>query len=684
MSTSPDPARGLSVLHVIVRVGPTNSQWNEHCLPVTGTRRVTVCSLFPASVRAPESIRLYEGDGTVRGCLRSLRRTLLSDDYDVVHVHAPASGMLTLLAYLLERRRRDDLVFTVHNSWTSFRRRNRLFLRVILAWFPLAVVCGRAAYDTLPAGVRRGREHRILVVPNGVDIDRVDATLDRVGPPERAPGTGRTVVSLGRLIPIKDPQTLLRAFARARGPQDRLVVIGDGPMRGALVEQAGALGIADAVSFTGVIPRDEVYRELAQTDLVVSCSTGEGLPVAVLEAMACATPVLVSDIAPHREVAAHTAALPLVPCGDVAGFADQMRRLLDLPAQERAATGTALRACATAHFSVRTMNRSYGEVYRRMKNSQLPTPVPRLAADPGAEPLSAKLRRRAWLLVAAAILGGAAGFVFAHVQTPEYKGETTLVVGPIGAATDEDTLGTSAALAVTYADLTRREPVLGPVARQGFADSWRDLQSDVHAQVGDKNPQLVQISVYDTTPRRAVALADAVAAQLAKLTRQAAAAPEQSFVAEQTLDLRAQIESTSADLDRAERELEALPPVDGRSDDQAARAQELRTRVDELRSGLVELQRGYADLDGLDHGELGVATVADPAWPTRSPLRPTPLALVVAGAGVGVALVVGWVQLFSRDRRRRDQQPQVLVPVPWDPEPDVPAPARVGQTGEGR
>ena len=144
-----DAAAGLSVLHVIVRAGPTNSQYNEHCLPVLDTRTITVCSLFPADVTPPDRLRLFEGDGSVGGCFRALRRTLAADEYDVVHVHAPASGIVTLWTYLRLRRSPRDLVFTIHNSWESFRRRNRLFLRLIMLFFPLVVVCGQAAYESL-------------------------------------------------------------------------------------------------------------------------------------------------------------------------------------------------------------------------------------------------------------------------------------------------------------------------------------------------------------------------------------------------------------------------------------------------------------------------------------------------------------------------------------------------------
>ena len=63
-----------------------------------------------------------------------------------------------------------------------------------------------------------------------------------------------------------------------------------------------ALKRNDRVTMTGLIPRDEVFLRCASADVLVSTSHGEGLPVAVIEAMAAGCPVILSDIPPHREL----------------------------------------------------------------------------------------------------------------------------------------------------------------------------------------------------------------------------------------------------------------------------------------------------------------------------------------------------------------------------------------------
>lgn len=636
-----DAANGLSLLHVIVRAGPTNSQYNEHCLPVLDTRRVTVCSLFPADVVPPAELTLFEGDGTVLGCFGALRRALEAGDYDVVHVHAPASGIVTLLTYLRLRRSRRDLVFTVHNSWGNFRHRNRAFLRLIIGLFPLVVLCGQAAYDSLPARIRHRRADRLHVIPNGVDVERIDRVLEGH---ERAPGDEYTVVTVNRLIPVKDPYTALSSFARSRErTTDRLVMIGDGPLRERVEQRAAQEGLSETVQLSGVVPRDEVYTRLAAADVFVSTSAGEGLPVSVLEAMACGLPVVVSDIPPHREIARAAHGLPLVPVGDSDGFARALRRVRHTKASERARIARRLRRCVEEHYSVRSMNEAYGRLYRSL--------VPRGAEvartlhtarglDEETVGVAEKLKHRIGLLVVMAVLGGAIGFGVALVQAPVYKGETSLQVGQdLGVATDEDTMNTSAALAVRYADLARREPVLGPLVEQGYADSWRELQPDIFARVGDKNPQLVEISVYAGDREEAARLATAVAKSLQKVSRAALASSDKFFVGEQLTALQDDIVRTNEDLARARSELIGAPPP---------RAEALRSRIEELQATLAEQRSSYTELDSMDTSEAGALAPVDAAWTTRSPLRPTPVVLALAGCAIGLLLAVGWVHLFDR------------------------------------
>lgn len=356
----------LHVLHVVVQAGPTNSQWNEHCLPAADRHVITVCSLLPSTVASDPRIRRYDGTGSRLGALRVLRSALRGGEYDVVHVHAPSSAALLLGAAALGRRRVDDVVFTLHNSWPNLRRRNRLLAALAMAVIPTAVACSSSAAASVPGWVRRLARRPMQVVTNGVDVERV-ARAGEEHYLRPSNGAGRTVVTVGRMIPIKDQATLLTAFASASRPHDRLVVVGEGPLRAELEQLAGRLGVADRVELPGLLQRDDVYRLLGRADAYVSTSRGEGLPLSVLEALAARLPAVLSDIPPHREVAAATAAARLVPVGDARAFADALSRLLALPSEQRAALGRSARKAVTDAFSVHSMTDGYARIYASLR-----------------------------------------------------------------------------------------------------------------------------------------------------------------------------------------------------------------------------------------------------------------------------------------------------------------------------
>ncbi len=358
MTTHTRPVR---ILHVIAAVGPTNGQYNEHCLPLATTREIAICSVFPALIPTPPEITLFEGDGTVRGFLRALRSALAARDYDVVHAHAAVAGMGLLAANTLGRRSMSNCVYTIQNSFRNYRLRNRLLLYLMFAAFPRIVLCSNAVEASLPPSLRRLGRGRTTVVPNAVDTRRAERVSGG-----RTSRDGFTVVSVGRLIPIKNAATVIGAFDSARDADSRLVFVGDGSLRRELRADADRRSMNGQVVFTGLVERDDVYRHVAEGDVVVSASRGEGLPVAVLEAMACGRPVILSDIPPHREIVDREGFIPLIPPDDVEGFAAELRRFKDMPSEERERLGARCRRLVEERFGLEAMHRAYVPIYKHV------------------------------------------------------------------------------------------------------------------------------------------------------------------------------------------------------------------------------------------------------------------------------------------------------------------------------
>ncbi|RWM89751.1 MAG: glycosyltransferase [Mesorhizobium sp.] len=165
-------------------------------------------------------------------------------------------------------------------------------------------------------------------------------------------GDGPVIATAGRLVPVKDHRTLLRAFAILRaGRRARLVIFGEGPLAAELRAYAEETGIGADVLFAGYVNSAACY---AAADLFVLSSTSEGFGNVLVEAMAAGVPVVSAD-APHgpREILADGRFGALVPVGDAAAMAKAMADMLDSP------TSAAILKSRAADFEVEKIGDLY-------------------------------------------------------------------------------------------------------------------------------------------------------------------------------------------------------------------------------------------------------------------------------------------------------------------------------------
>ena len=207
------------------------------------------------------------------------------------------------------------------------------------------------------------------VVQNAVDIDRID----RIATDKPAQRTDLFTIATVGLIKMKNPFTVLEAFRQSYSESSRLVFVGEGNLRPFLAQEVENLDLQRQVKMTGLIERDDVFNYFLQADLFVSTSWGEGLPVAVLEAMACRRPVLLSDIPPHREIAEGVDFIPLIKPHDVEGFAREIKKFREMSSRERAAIGQECRRLVQDRFSLPAMHAGYAEIYAQITGNQVPS-----------------------------------------------------------------------------------------------------------------------------------------------------------------------------------------------------------------------------------------------------------------------------------------------------------------------
>jgi len=297
---------------------------------------------------------------------------------DVVHTHTAKGGTLGRLAaatYNLTRPRRGRclVVHTFHGHVFTgyFGRFGSAMTRAVERALALCATDRVIAISNLQKRdiVERFRiapERKVSVVPLGLALDRyLDLGARDVEAGLAYGFTPQDVVFAfaGRLVPIKDVATLIRAFAlvAARVPHARLLIAGDGELGESLHEEAERLGVQDRVTFAGWF--HDPVELLSLVDVAVLSSINEGTPLWLIEAMAAARPVAATAVGGVPDVVEAGVSGLLVPPGDAQALAAVMERLATQPA-ERAGMGAAGRAFVSTHFSEGRLVRDIARLYR--------------------------------------------------------------------------------------------------------------------------------------------------------------------------------------------------------------------------------------------------------------------------------------------------------------------------------
>ena len=204
---------------------------------------------------------------------------------------------------------------------------------------------------------------KLRVVINGTDLSRFPATQEErlaIRHELGIPADARVLIAIGRLVKEKNHALLLRAVAPLLREDRRLILVGDGVLRGALAAQVGALDGAGYVHLTGA--RHDVPALLASADGFVLSSDSEGLPIGLLEAWAAGRPVVSTAVGGIPEAVRQGDAGLLVPPGDEGALTAALRRLFEGDEALRSMAERA-RAHVLATYSAEQMASAYLALY---------------------------------------------------------------------------------------------------------------------------------------------------------------------------------------------------------------------------------------------------------------------------------------------------------------------------------
>lgn len=255
--------------------------------------------------------------------LRLLRRRRPA----IVHVHSPLpAAFVRILVRLGLTGRRTRIVYTEHNRWSAYRLPTRLVNAVTMLLDHTGFAVSEEARSSIrPARLRR----RVETLHHGIDLDALREQA-RAGPNEPvpdAPAGAFVLLHVANGRPEKAHEVLIEAFdlAADRNPALRLQLVGqhlDRPWIAEAIERCRHRDRLDVVGF-----RSDVPALLAGADALVLSSDHEGLPVAVMEAMALGRPVVSTSVGGIPEVVRDGIEGLLVEPRDPKALADSMLRL---------------------------------------------------------------------------------------------------------------------------------------------------------------------------------------------------------------------------------------------------------------------------------------------------------------------------------------------------------------------
>lgn len=243
---------------------------------------------------------------------------------------------------------------------TVRQKPSRIWYRRLMLPAAAKLIVPSLRLETVARTVWRQPEARIERIPNGIRLP-TDAELADPRPiPGLAPAEGLIVGTVAGLRPVKNLRRLVRVFARGAPADARLVILGDGPDRAAIVGEAEGLGISTRVILPGFV-RDPV-RCMGRFDIFALSSDSEQFPISLVEAMACGLPGLMTDVGDIAAMAAPENRPFILAKDDEAGQARALATLAADPALRRA-IGSANRRIALRDFAEQAMIDRYHDLY---------------------------------------------------------------------------------------------------------------------------------------------------------------------------------------------------------------------------------------------------------------------------------------------------------------------------------
>lgn len=308
---------------------------------------------------------------TIREMASRVQDIIRQRQIDIVHAH---SRVPAWIAHFAIRGTGCSLILSAHGQYAP-----HIGSRV-MALGDRVICVSRVIRDHIVANLG-APPLNTCVVYNGIDLSKVERSLAEAKAPETLkaelglPADAQLVGLIGRLTATKGVRFFIESFAKLRKNHPGVcgVVVGEGPMRRELQEQARALGVGDAVAFPGV--RTDIVNFLNALDVFVVSSLSEGFPMGCLEALSCRVPIVATCVGGVPEMLTDGETALLVEPRDSSAMADRIGELLRKPELREKLIDAGFRN-VRERFSRERMIEGVLEVYREALEEKAAPPAP--------------------------------------------------------------------------------------------------------------------------------------------------------------------------------------------------------------------------------------------------------------------------------------------------------------------
>jgi glycosyltransferase involved in cell wall biosynthesis len=365
----------IRVLWLTKGLGPGGA---EHLMVAAATVRDRTAFRFEVDYLLPWKdalVPVLESLGVPTHCLEvrderdlrwawRLRARLLHEPVDILHAHSPyPAGIARLVVRTLPRRARPRLVYTVHNTFQSFATPTRILNGLTYPLDDVDLAVSREVHETIWPRL----QDRTEIVVHGVLLPEVRAQLAHRDAVRAELGIGADEIVVGTIANFRKQKDYPNLLATARllvdrGWPGRIVAVGQGPLEAEMRALHERLGLGDRVLLLG--RRDDAVRVLAGCDVFTMASDNEGLPVALMEALALGLPVAATAVGGIPDAMTDGVEGLLVPPSQPEALADAIVAITgDEPLRARMAAAAAV---AGERFDIRVAATRIEQIYREL------------------------------------------------------------------------------------------------------------------------------------------------------------------------------------------------------------------------------------------------------------------------------------------------------------------------------